>query len=131
VPLLPAVRAALIDLLEDNPYDTEDPFVFYSLKPDRPVDSGVLLKGLYEALEKTGVDRRGRNISFHSWRHFFCSKITQFVEGEKVAKVSGHLTEAVFKKYADHVEAKNIREVGAAAAAVFENIIVFPARKTE
>jgi len=125
VPLLPEVRAALIDLLEDNPHGGDDPFVFFSLYPDKPVDPGVLLKGLKETLDKTGVDHRGRNIAFHSWRHFFCSKITQLIDGEKVAKVSGHLSEGVFKKYASHIEAKNIQDVGNAAAKAFGKVLPF------
>ena len=58
-------------------------------------------------------------------RQFFCSKITQIVDGEKVAKVSGHLSDSVFKKYADHIEAKNIREVGDAAAQAFGSVLQF------
>jgi len=75
------------------------------------------------------IDRKGRNIAFHSWRHFFCSKSTQKISGEKVAKVSGHLSEAVFKKYADHIEDENVREVGNAIAEVFQNIIPFPLKQ--
>jgi len=129
VPLLPFVRDALLDLLNDNPHNVDDPFVFYSLSPDRPVDGQVLLSGLQKTLGKLGIDYKGRNISFHSWRHFFCSQSTQKLSGEKVAKVSGHLSESVFKKYADHIEVENVREVGNAIAEVFENIIPFPVKK--
>jgi integrase len=66
-----------------------------------------------------------QHISFHSWRHFFCSQSTQKISGEKVAKVSGHISESVFKKYSDHIEAENVREVGHAIADVFENIVPF------
>ena len=126
VPLLPEVKAALLDLLQDNPYtDLIDPFIFFSLKPDRPVDQKVILKGLTETLAKIDVDYKGRNIAFHSWRHWFVSKITEVIDGEKVARVSGHLSEAIFKKYADHIEKKNIDEVGKAAAQVFGNVLQF------
>ena len=124
-PLLPEVREALLDLLADNPYGGDNPFVFFSLKPDRPVTPNVLLEGLQSALRAVGVDYRGRNISFHSWRHYFCSKITQEIDRGKAAKVSGHLSESVFKKYESHIEAGNVREVGKAAAKVFGNILKF------
>ena len=101
------------------------PFIFFSLLPDRPVDSRVLFKGLIDALEKINVDHKGRNICFHSWRHYFCSKITEVIDGEKVAKVSGHLSESVFKKYASHIETKNIQDVGNAAAVAFGNVLQF------
>ena len=125
VPLLPEVRAALLDLLNDNPHDVDDPFVFFSLQPDRPVDPRVTLEGLKEALEEIKIDHKARNITYHSWRHFFCSKITERIDGEKVAKVSGHLSESVFKKYASHIETKNIQDVGNAAAEAFGNVLQF------
>ena len=125
MPLLPEVRVILLDLLKDNPHDDDDPFVFFSLRPGKPVDPKVVLEGLKETLAKINVDHKGRNITFHSWRHFFCSKITQIMDGEKVAKVSGHLSESVFKKYASHIEAKNIRDVGNAAAEAFGNVLPF------
>jgi integrase len=136
-PLLPEVRAALLDLLRDNPHQADDPFVFYSLRDDRPVDPKVILEGLHTALDRLNAKRRGgnpdaelidwkgRGIVFHSWRHYFCSRMTDVLDGEKVAKVSGHLSENVFKKYADHIETKNIAEVSNAAAHVFSNILQF------
>jgi integrase len=126
VPLLPEVRAALLDLLNDNPHTgIDDPFIFFSLQPDKPCDPKVILEGLKEALQQIKVDHKGRNITYHSWRHWFCSKITEKIEGEKVAKVSGHLSENIFKKYADHIEKKNIKDVGNAAAQAFGNVLQF------
>jgi integrase len=112
VPLLPEIKAALFDLLEENPHNVEDPFIFFSSQPDRPVTSKVILKGLKEALKKINVDYKERNITFHSWRHWFCSKITCVIDSEKAAKVSGHLSYNIFRKYADHIEIKNIQEAG-------------------
>jgi integrase len=125
VPLLPEVRAALFELLKDNPHESDDPYIFYSIRPDKPTDPQIILEGLKDALKKISVDYKSRNICFHSWRHFFCSKITEKIEGEKVAKVSGHLSEAVFKKYADHIETKNIQAVGNAAAQAFGTVLQF------
>jgi hypothetical protein len=51
--------------------------------------------------------------------------LTDIIDGKKVARVSGHLTEAVFNKYADHIEAKNIQDVGNAAAQAFGNVLQF------
>jgi len=142
-PLLPEVRAALLDLLKDNPHESDDPFIFYSMTPNKPCDYKVLVNGFYAAMDtvnkknkeaaqkanleqpEIAIDYKERNIVFHSWRHFFCSKITQIVDGEKVAKVSGHLSDSVFKKYADHVEEKNIKEVGDAAAQAFGSVLQF------
>ena len=125
-PLLPEVKAALLGLLNDNPHNVDDPFIFYSIYPDRPVDPQIVLDGFKDALKKIGVDYKSRSIIFHSWRHFFCSKITEIIDAEKVAKVSGHLSPNVFEKYADHIEMKNIQDVGNAAALAFGNVLQFP-----
>jgi integrase len=134
-PLLPEVRAALFDLLGDNPHQIDDPFVFYSLREDHPVDPKLILDGLHTAIDKLNakrkeenpeaeaIDWKGRGIVFHSWRHYFCSRMTDVLDGEKIAKVSGHLSGSVFKKYSDHIETRNIVEVSNAAAHVFSNIL--------
>jgi integrase len=136
-PLLPEVREALLDLLRDNPHRGEDPFIFYSLREDRPASLGFILDGLHRAIdtlnaerkaqdpEAEAIDWKGRGIVFHSWRHYFCSRMTDVLAGEKVAKVSDHLSESVFRKYADHIEARNIAEVADAATRVFSNILQF------
>jgi integrase len=144
-PLLPEVRAALLDLLNENPHidNVADPFIFYSLQSDKPCDCKILLDGFKDAMDSVNkeymeaaqktklekpeihIDYKARNIIFHSWRHWFVSKLTEKIEGEKVAKVSGHLSEAVFKKYADHIEAKNIQVVSHAAAEAFGNVLQF------
>ena len=136
VPLLPIVREAIMDLLKDNPHNVGDPFVFYSLLPDKPCSSNILLDGLKMAIESVNkkspeidIDIKNRNITFHSWRHFFCSKASEKIASEKVSKVSGHLSKAVFEKYADHIEEKNVQEVGDVIAEIFENIIPFPISK--
>ena len=124
VPLLPEVKTALLDLLDNNPHEgIPDPYIFYSVRPDRPTDPQIILEGLKDALKIINVDYKTRNITFHSWRHYFCSKISEKIDGEKVAKVSGHLTDSVFKKYADHIEHKNVEEVRNVAAQVFGNIL--------
>ena len=122
---MPEVKTALLDLLKENPHNIENPFIFYSLQSDRPVHSKFILNGLKEVLKELKIDYKSRNISFHSWRHWFCSLLTQKIDGEKVAKVSGHLSENVFKKYSGHIEQKNIVEVGNAANLVFGKILPF------
>jgi integrase len=140
VPLLPEARAALTELLAENPHQGGNPFVFYGLLPDKPMDQKFLIDGLREAMEAVNarrkeadpeaelIDWKGRNICFHSWRHYFCSRMSDEMEAEKIARVSGHLSKSVFRKYADHIEARNVEEVGDTAARVFGNILQFHKR---
>jgi integrase len=134
-PLLSPVREALLDLLDDNPHKVPDPFIFYSPRKDKPMYKGSFLDGLYEAIDKVNAGRRekdpnaeiidykSRTIVFHSWRHYFCSRMTDVIDPSKVARVSGHISESVFKKYTDHIERKNIVEVREVAECVFGNLV--------
>jgi site-specific recombinase XerD len=54
VPLYPEVREALMELLADNPHRVADPFVFYGLLEDKPMDNKILIKGLKEACSHAG-----------------------------------------------------------------------------
>jgi integrase len=53
VPLLPTVRGLLLDLLAENPHDTEGGFIFYSEKPDRPCSAMFFLRNLRRAIRET------------------------------------------------------------------------------
>ena len=130
VSLQPFAKEALMDLLKDNPfYDLDDPFFFYSTSPDMPCDCKVLQNGFRTAMEEIGIDWKARNVTFHSWRHWFVTKAHEDADTKKVMKASGHLSDNVFQRYASHVDEEDLREVGAAIAKTFEKIIPFPLKK--
>jgi site-specific recombinase XerD len=126
VALYPYAKQYLFDLLKTNPHkDVDDPFFFFSLSSDKPCDCKVLLDGLREVMEKVGIDWKARDITFHSWRHWFITHANMESDARKVMKASGHLTESTFQRYAAHVDENNIREVGQAMGKVFDNILQF------
>jgi integrase len=130
VPLLPEVRAALMDLLAENPYkDTPDPFIFYSVLLDRPMDNKFLIDGLKAACKAIEIDPVARNIVFHSWRHFYAARMVDKMTAEQVQRVTGHKSRAVFEEYADHVTEENLEAMGKAGAEVFGNILPFKNKK--
>ena len=119
------MRQYLLDLLEKNPHNgIDDPFFFYSLQPNKPCDCKVLLDGLREVLDKVGIDWKARNITFHSWRHWFITNAEMKEDARKVMKASGHLSESAHKGYF-HIDEKDIRDVGKAMESVYANIITF------
>jgi integrase len=129
-PLLPEVRAEIMDLLEENPFkEIEDPFIFYSLLPDQPMDAKFTILGLKAACRAVGIDPVARNIVFHSWRHFYASRMLDRMTAAQVQRVTGHKSAAVFNLYADHLEDENLEAMGAAAAQVFGKIFPFPKKK--
>ena len=137
VPLLPEVREALLAQLAANPH-TDLPeaerFVFWGLAPDKPRYDGVfMLAALHAELAAMGIDWRARNIVFHGWRHFYAARMADIEAADKVSRITGHKSRAVFDAYADHVTEAAIMDMGKATAAVFAGVLagaaVQPRRK--
>jgi integrase len=127
VPLLPEVREALLAQLATNPH-TDIPeserFVFWGLTSDKPRYDGVfMLSALHAELDAMGIDWRDRNIVFHSWRHFYAARMADIEAADKVSRITGHKSRAVFDAYADHITEAAIMDMGKAAAAVFAGVL--------
>jgi integrase len=126
VPLLPLVREKLIELLEENPHaETGDPFVFYGLLADKPMDQKILLSGLQAACKAAGIDSGERGIVFHSHRHFFAARLADRMTADQISRITGHKSKAVLETYMDHVIDKNLEDVGDAAVEVFGKVPPF------
>lgn len=77
----------------------EDDWLF-TMNGEKPVGQDYFVRALHRALEKIGVDWRGRNLIFHSWRHFLNSiLINNNVSAEIARHMTGHLTEAMTENY--------------------------------
>jgi integrase len=125
VPLLPEVKAALMELLEENPHKTNDPFVFYGLFENTPMDNKLLVKGLKAACSLAGIDAEARGIVFHSHRHYYAARMADRMTADQISRITGHKSRAVFEEYADHIITENLEEVGAVGAEVFKNVLQF------
>lgn len=142
VPLLPAVRKELLNLIEGNPYGGG--FVFYSTrKSDRPMDSKFLLDGLNDALVRLSVgddasdkeradalkDWKARGVCFHSWRHAFAKHIADHVDQRTAQLGTGHETAAMLEHYAAHRLEEDFSKLAAGMADAFGMILEFPGDK--
>jgi integrase len=125
VPLLPEVKAALMELLEENPHQAGDPFVFYGLFENKPMDNKLLIKGLNSACSLAGIDAAARGIVFHSHRHYYAARMADKMTADQITRITGHKSRAVYEEYADHVINENLEEVGAVGAEVFKNVLQF------
>ncbi|MFZ4618010.1 MAG: tyrosine-type recombinase/integrase [Rectinemataceae bacterium] len=121
VPLLPSLRDELRTLAAASPHGPGG-FIFYGPSKDAPMGESVLLDGLRGALEALGVDWQARNINFHSWRHFYASRMSDHIDSRKLMRATGHKTASVFEAYAAHGLSSDLVEVGNAAAVVFANL---------
>ena len=90
IPLSPLLRRKLFLLMMRGPED----FLFPNPTLEKPVYERTLTDSLYTALEKLGIseaERKERNITFHSWRHFFNTFLRkQGIQDSKVQMVTGH-----------------------------------------
>lgn len=102
LPITPALEAELRALIF-----RPDQFVFTLGDGRKPVSRATINSELFAALEKIGIspeERRRRNITFHSWRHFFASLMADnHVDKEVRMKVTGHKGEAMLDHYT-HVD---------------------------
>jgi integrase len=125
VPLLPEVKKGLIDLLGENPHKADNPFIFYGLLENKPMDEKILIDGLKAVCKITGIDVSARGVVFHSWRHYYASRMADKMTADQITRITGHKSRAVFDVYQDHLIDENLEEVGKVGAEVFSNVLQF------
>lgn len=68
-----------------------DGFIFFSsTKPEAPQCPQFINKKLYAAMDAIGIsadDRKARNITFHSLRHYYVSAMSEFLSADDGALV--------------------------------------------
>lgn len=100
VPISSKVYEAVQKVIRET-YPIE--ILFYSTPSRRDVPMGktVILKHLYRAMEKAGIeDRKARRICFHSWRHKLNSLLrSQGIPDSKIRLLTGHKGEAMTDRY--------------------------------
>lgn len=97
------IPSRVFDCLSNFKSRNAEGFVFSETGGERPVYYRSVTDALYRALEKIGIseeERRRRNISFHSWRHFFNSMLRgRGIADAKVRQVIGHNTLEMSERY--------------------------------
>lgn len=111
VPLIPALRCEIFRFQKDI---TPEGFVLKNIKGDGPIHETGLLDSFYAALENIGIsekERKERNITFHSWRHYFNTFLRrQGVHDSKVQMVTGHSSADMTEHYT-HFDINDLKEV--------------------
>jgi integrase len=102
VPVPPKLMPLLHDLAEKNPW--KDGFLIWGDSRGKPLSESVILRHLYEGLEKIGIDaeeRRKRRLNFHAWRHFYNTNIRPYVPDYQLRMLTGHTSEAMSDRYTE------------------------------
>lgn len=78
-------------------------YIFASNTPDKPLGQKVLLKNLRRALNKINMDEAEvKNITFHAWRHFYATYMSDKINPKTLQKQTGHKTAAILEHYTNH-----------------------------
>jgi integrase len=110
IPITAEIRRDLDELVSLN----GDGYVFSEDGGATPVTANRLNKLFGKALERIkidGAEKKRRNLSFHSWRHFFNTMLRMSdVADSKVQLVTGHLTLKMTDHYT-HFDTRQFTEV--------------------
>jgi integrase len=135
VPIIPVIRDALLNLARLNPH--RNGYVFWGDKKSRPCAADAPPRELKRMLfllragenptpeKKKEVEEywAKRNVVFHSWRHFYASRMTDKLEARKVMLATGHKTESVFRGYSDHALESDLIDVAVTTGEVFGGLL--------
>ena len=113
VPLSHLATAKLRKLISMNGVTDSGGLIFYDETKHTPIYCKVIQKYFYQALTKIGItekERKYRNITFHSWRHYFNSFMRYKVPDSKLQKVTGHRTMRMTEHYY-HQQIEDLEEV--------------------
>ena len=97
--------------------------VFYGANHNSPMSKSWIEKSLYRAMERIGIDdieRRQRNITFHSLRHTTNTILRSAgIADSKVRMITGHREESMTERYT-HFRAENFQEISQVQNAMIE-----------
>jgi integrase len=126
VPIASQLRDALLAQAALNPYQEGIAgFIFFGKKPSQPTDPKNWLKYLHRALKAIGYSDP-KEICFHSWRHLWCSRVTDLVRDKRIVMLgSGHKTETMLNHYADHIEDSALHALSEAEKSLFLPMLGF------
>lgn len=118
VPINAQMKRELLEFANapENPERSGEAFVFFSRLPWRPLDRGLVTRGLYSALKEIGiseVERKERNIVFHSWRHYVATYLSRNTDIRTAKRVTGHSTDDMFNLYAEHEDSEDFKKMQA------------------
>jgi len=102
VPIPSKTYQKLQEVIQNNEYASPEDLVFYGNDKNKPIYHKTILQKLYKALEQIGIPReeqKRRNITFHSWRHFFNTVMRDKISDYKLQQLTGHKNQEMTDHY--------------------------------
>lgn len=100
-------------LITSSPYISPEDLVFYGKDARTPIPHKDILNKLYIAFNGIGLspeERKKRNITFHSWRHFFNTVFRSRISDSKLQQLTGHKSLQMTNHYT-HFSIDDFRDV--------------------
>jgi integrase len=120
------IRKGLLDAAKSSPHPySPDLLVFSGKFPHKPRENTYLLDSLKETLLKLNPDPnhwKARKIVFHSWRHYFTSRMAEILDEPTLMKATGHKTKDAFDDYVHHMTPEQFERVRGAQNVIFRGI---------
>jgi integrase len=101
----PDIMQDLRLLAESNPHGANvDSYVFWAAQSSlKPMDNVLLVRGLRDSLEKTGMGHdEALKYVFHGWRHFFTSYMRERLDVKLLQSQTGHKNVSMIEHYSRH-----------------------------
>jgi integrase len=114
----PDIMRDLRLLADSNPHGANrDSYVFWAGQSSlKPMENVLLVKGLRDALEKTGMGHDAAlKYVFHGWRHFFTSYMRERLDVKLLQSQTGHKNVSMIDHYSRHRligDREKIRQAG-------------------
>jgi integrase len=111
IPVTKVVEDDLRNLIAEN----GEGYVFAcKAGAEKPMGRTTVIEAFFKALERIGIneaERKERNLTFHSWRHFLNTTLLMAnVTDTKVMEITGHVTERMKQRYT-HFDTNKFNEV--------------------
>ena len=109
--ILPEVRSALLDYIENGRPDTNEKRLFVSATiPVRPISTGAVISAISKYFRYAGIDTEGKKHGPHSLRSSLATlMVNDNVPYEEVRKILGHTDPKAIKHYA-RLDTEKLRE---------------------
>lgn len=102
LPMLPGIKAALVDYIDNERAASDCPYVFLCIKPPyKNISVQSIWKFTARAIKASGIETAGRKTGAHAFRSSLASSmINDNIPYEAVRKVLGHNEQNAIKSYA-------------------------------
>ncbi len=102
IPIPSKTSTYLSELITYSPFKEPDDLVFFGEDGKIPIHNKIISDRLYKAFENIGIsaeERKERNVSFQSWRHFYNSLMRGKIHDYKLRQLTGHKTLEMTEHY--------------------------------